>query len=98
MAHFNALNTPPGGANLGGTEIARIAIVDGDLRMSLIRGFEDPSAWGRLAAELLKHVSQMYAMETKHSRESAAKAMVEAFAHEMAADAPGDAAPSIAKR
>jgi uncharacterized protein DUF5076 len=97
MAQFKALNTPPGGAERGGVEIARIGIVDNDLRMSLIRGFDEPAKWGMLAAELLKQVSQMYAMETKHSRESAAKAMVEAFAQAMGADAPGDA-PSIAKR
>jgi hypothetical protein len=96
MAQFKALNTPPGGAERGGTEIARIGIVDNDLRMSLVRGFDDPAAWGRLAADLLKHASQMYAMETKHSRESAAKAMVEAFAEEMAADTTGT--PSIGKR
>jgi len=97
MAQFKALNTPPGGAERSGVEIARIGIIDNDLRMSLIRAFDDPAKWGTLAAQLLKQVSQMYAMETKHSRESAAKAMVEAFAQEMGADAPGDA-PSIAKR
>jgi hypothetical protein len=95
MAHFNALNTPPGGADLGGTEIARIAIIDGDLRMSLIRGFDDPAAWGRLAAEVLKHVSQMYALETKHSREGAAQAMVQAFAQEMAADTASGPSPLV---
>jgi hypothetical protein len=96
MAQFKALNTPPGGAENGGMEIARIGIVDNDLRMSMVRGFDDPAKCGVLAAELLKHVSQMYAMETKHSRESAAQAMIEAFAKEMGSNSPE--APSIDKR
>ena len=96
MASFNALNVPPAAIEKGGDELMRVAIANGELYMSLRRGFDDPEGWGRVLAEVVKHVSQIYATETKYNKENAAKRILEAFAQDMAAGAPG--APTIAKQ
>jgi len=86
---FNALNVPPPAIEQGGAEIMRAAIANGELYMSLRRAFDDPEGWGRLLADVVKHVSQIYATETKFNRADAAKRILEAFAEEMKSDAPG---------
>jgi len=92
MANYDSLKVPPGALENGGSEIIRAAIADGELVMSLRRGFDDPGAWGRLLADVVKHVSNVYAMETKYNREDATKRMLETFTQEMAADTPGQIA------
>jgi len=94
---FSALQVPPSAAEQGGTEIMRAAIANGELFMSLRRAFDDPEGWGRLLADVVKHVSQIYAAETKFNKADAAKRIVEAFAKEMAADTP-DAPGSLQAR
>jgi hypothetical protein len=87
---FSALQVPPSAIEQGGAEIVRAAIANGELYMSLRRAFDDPEGWGRLLADIVKHISQIYATETKFSKADAAKRILEAFAKEMAAaDAPG---------
>ena len=99
MANFNALNIPPPAIERGGNELMRVAVAnDGELYMSIRRGFDDPEGWGRVMAEVAKHVSQIYATETKYNKTDAAKRILDTFAQEMAADAPGAPGPSIAKR
>ena len=85
---FSALQVPPSAVEQGGTEIMRAAIANGELFMSLRRAFDDPEGWGWLLADVVKHVSQIYATETKFNKADAAKRIVEAFAKEMAADTP----------
>ena len=80
---YNALKIPPSGLEKGGEEVLRAAIVEGELLMSLRRGFDDPEAWGALLADVVKHVSQVYATETKLTKEDAAKRILEAFAKEV---------------
>ena len=90
MANFNALNIPPPAIEQGGNELMRVAVANGELYMSIRRGFDDPEGWGRVLAEVVKHVSQIYATETKFNKAEAAKRILEAFAKEMAAaDSPG---------
>ena len=98
MANFNALNVPPPAIEHGGNELMRVAIAKGELYMSIRRGFDDPEGWGRVMAEVVKHVSQIYATETKYNKTDAAKRILETFAQEMAMDAPGAPGPNIAKR
>jgi hypothetical protein len=87
---FNALAVPPEAIEQGGAEIMRAAIANGELYMSLRRAFDDPEGWGRLLADVVKHVAQIYATETKFNKADAAKRIVEAFAKEMdASDSPG---------
>jgi hypothetical protein len=94
MTHpFSALQIPPSANVAGGAELLRAAIANGELYLSLRRGFDDPGGWGRLCADIVKHVSQVYATETKFNKEEAAKRILEAFAKEMASDAPGAIAP-----
>ena len=64
--------------------------------MSLRRGVRRSEGWGRLLADLVKHVSQIYATETKFSKAEAAKRMLEAFAQEVAAG-DGSPVPGVAK-
>ena len=90
MANFNPLSVPPAALEQGGNEILRAAIANGELYMSLKRSFDDPEGWGRLLADVVKHVSQVYATETAYNRADAVKRILDAFAKEMAAtDAPG---------
>jgi hypothetical protein len=89
MANFNALNIPPPAIEKGGHELMRAAIADGELYMSIRRGFDDPEGWGRVLAEIAKHVSQIYATETKYNKADAAQRILEAFAKDMGAGEPG---------
>ncbi len=89
-SNFSALNIPPSALEHGGAEIMRAAIANGEVYMSLRRAFDDPEGWGRLLADVVKHVSQIYATETKFNKADAAKRILEAFAKEMqASDGPG---------
>lgn len=97
MANFNALNIPPSAIEVGGNELMRAAVGnDGELYMSMRRGFDDPEGWGRVLAEVVKHVSQIYATETKYNKAEAAKRILEIFAHEVASG-EGSPIPGVAK-
>ena len=97
MANFNALNIPPPAIERGGNELMRVAVAnDGELYMSIRRGFDDPEGWGRVLAEVAKHVSQIYATETKYNKAEAAKRMLDIFAQEVATG-EGSPVPGVAK-
>src|ERR1044072_8681438 len=86
MPNLHAMNIPPPAIEKGGNELMRIAVAnDGELYMSIRRGFDDPEGWVRLLAEVVKHVSQIYATETKFNKAEAAKRMLDVFAQEVAA-------------
>jgi uncharacterized protein DUF5076 len=89
MPAYNALNIPPEAAQDGGDELLRVAIsrTTGPA-MSLRRGFDDPAMWGHLLADVVKHLAQVYAIETKYNKEQAASRIIEAFAKDMASNAP----------
>jgi len=89
MTKFDALNVPPPAIEKGGSELMRAGIADGELFMSIRRGFDDPEGWGRVIAEIVKHVSQIYALETKYNKADAAQRILDAFTKDMAADQPG---------
>jgi hypothetical protein len=97
MANFVSLNVPPAAIEKGGNELLRVAIAQGELYMSLKRGFDDPEAWGRALSEIVRHVSQVYAAETPYNKETAVKRILDAFAEGMAGDASG-AGSTVAKR
>ena len=96
MASFNSLNVPPPAIEHGGNELMRVAIAKGELYMSIRRGFDDPEGWGRVLAEVVKHVSQIYATETKYNKAEAAKRMLDVFAKEVATG-EGSPVPGVAK-
>ena len=93
---FSALQVPPNAAEQGGTEIMRAAIANGELFMALRRAFDDPEGWGRLLADVVKHISQIYATETKYNKAEAAKRMLDVFAKEVATG-EGSPVPGVAK-
>src|ERR1043165_6312212 len=96
MANFNALNVPMAGIEQGGHELMRVAVANGELYMSIRRGFDDPEGWGRVLAEVVMHVSQIYATETKFNKAEAAKRILDIFAQEVAAG-EGSPVPGVAK-
>jgi Domain of unknown function (DUF5076) len=59
------LGVPPDAQELGGREILQAFIVDEGLSVSLVRGFEEPSIWGLLLADLARHAARIFASETK---------------------------------
>lgn len=93
---FHPLKVPAQAVEYGGEEILRAVIANGGLYLSIKRAFDDPEGWGRALAEVVKHVSQVYANETRITREAAANRIIETFAQEMASDAPaiGAATPN----
>src|SRR3954454_19820822 len=93
---FHPLRVPAQAVAHGGEAILRAAIAKGGLYLSIKRAFDDPEAWGRALAEVVKHVAQIYANETRHTKEIAASRIIETFAQEMASDAPaiGAATPN----
>jgi hypothetical protein len=95
---FNPLKVPAQAVEHGGDEILRAVVANGGLFMSLKRGFDDPESWGRALAEVVKHISQIYANETKYTREMAANRIIETFAKEMASDAAAAGVATIDRR
>ncbi|MFL5051891.1 MAG: DUF5076 domain-containing protein [Xanthobacteraceae bacterium] len=85
---FHPLRVPAQAVEHGGEEILRAVIAKGGLYLSLKRAFDDPEGWGRALAEVVKHVAQVYANETRYSKETAASRIIETFAQEMASDKP----------
>ena len=57
------LGIPPDVTQLGGAEIFRAFIVDGGLSVSFIRAFDDPSTWGVLLVDIIRHLRRTYAVE-----------------------------------
>jgi hypothetical protein len=63
MPTVDPLAIPPAALEQGGTEVLRAFVVDGALHLSLRRAFDDPQAWGMLAADVTRHVARIYAAE-----------------------------------
>jgi hypothetical protein len=55
------LGVPPDAQEHGGHEILRAFIVDGGLSVALQRGFDEPSTWGILLADVARHVARIFA-------------------------------------
>src|SRR5438045_8708135 len=68
---YNALNPPPLVRDKAANEVMRVAVHNGELHMSLRRGFNDPSAWGLLFADAARHVARAYAHDQVVSEEEA---------------------------
>ena len=59
----NQLEIPRGvGADPKAFELVRAWVADGDLHVSLqMGGWDDPTAWGVVIADLVRHVARFYA-------------------------------------
>jgi hypothetical protein len=71
MAGYDALNLPPQIRNKPASEVMRAAVMNGELHISLRRGFADPAAWGLLFVEAARHVARAYAHEKMFTPEDA---------------------------
>jgi len=60
---FEALAVPPPVLELGGYEVLRAAIAEGNLHVSLRRAFDEPETWGILLANVARHIGRIYALE-----------------------------------
>ena len=58
---YNALNLPPLVRDKDANEVMRVAVLNGELHMSLRRGFDDPGVWGLLLVDAARHVARAYA-------------------------------------
>jgi hypothetical protein len=58
---YNALNPPPMVKNKPANEVMRVAVHNGELHMSMRRGFDDPGVWGLLFVDAARHVARAYA-------------------------------------
>ena len=85
---FDALRAPPEALERGGTEVLRVAVVDGALHVSLRRAFDDPQAWGMLLADVTRHVARIYESEGDAAEEITIERIRSMFDAEM--DAPSD--------
>src|ERR1700684_4636799 len=63
----NELAVPPGAANdPKAFELVRAWVAQGDLHVSLqMGGWDDPTAWGVVLADLVRHVARFYAEQKK---------------------------------
>ena len=57
------LPAPPEAISLGGQEVLRAFIVEGELHLSLQNAFDRPAIWGTLLAEAGRHIARMYSQE-----------------------------------
>jgi hypothetical protein len=78
MAAYDALNLPPQIRNKPANEVMRAAVLNGELHISLRRGFADPAAWG-LFVEATRHVARAYAHEKMFTEQDALERVRQAF-------------------
>ena len=80
---FEALAAPPPALELGGYEVLRAAIADGNLHVSLRRAFDEPETWGILLADIARHVGRIYATEAGMREEQVVEKVWAMFEAEM---------------
>jgi hypothetical protein len=69
---YNALNPPPLVRDKPANEVMRVAVHNGELHMSLRRGFNDPGAWGAVVRRCgAPRRARLRAREDRHRRGSA---------------------------
>jgi hypothetical protein len=98
---YAALMIPSEALDRGGVEILRAGLVDDMLNVHAVLVFDDPKHWGVVLAEIAEQVADLYAGETKRSREDVVDGIRETFFAELAgvipARKPKRAAPRRAK-
>jgi hypothetical protein len=72
----------------GGHEVLRAVISDGNLHVSLRRGFDEPETWGILLADIARHIGRIYALETSMREDEVVEKVSAMFEAEM--DRPTD--------
>ena len=80
---FEALAAPPPALELGGYEVLRAAIADGNLHVSLRRAFDEPQTWGILLADVTRHIGRIYALEAGMREEQVVEKVWAMFEAEM---------------
>ncbi len=80
---FEALNVPPPALELGGYEVLRAAIAEGNLHVSLRRAFDEPEMWGVLLADIARHIGRIYALEASMREEDVVEKVRAMFEAEM---------------
>jgi hypothetical protein len=88
MAAYSELKVPPQIRNKPANEVLRAAVLNGELHISLRRGFADPAAWGLLFVEAARHVARAYAHEKMFTPEDALERIRTTF--EEAVRQPGE--------
>ena len=73
------LPIPAGAFSGNSAEILRAWIVDGGLQVSLQRGFDNPSTWGILMADVARHAARIYEAEGVMSEAEALTAIKSMF-------------------
>ncbi len=68
---YNALNPPPMVKDKPANEVMRVAVHNGELHMSMRRGFDDPGVWGLLFVDAARHVARAFAHDKVVSEEEA---------------------------
>lgn len=76
---YNALNPPPLVRDKPANEVMRIAVHNGELHMSLRRGFDDPGVWGLLLVDAARHVARAYAHDKVVTEDQALARIQEGF-------------------
>jgi hypothetical protein len=82
-AKFEALNVPPPALELGGFEVLRAAIAEGNLHVSLRRAFDEPEVWGILLADVARHIGRIYALEASMREDEVVEKVRAMFEAEM---------------
>ncbi len=81
--NFEALAVPPPALELGGYEVLRAAIAEGNLHVSLRRAFDEPEVWGILLADVARHIGRIYALEAGIREEQVVEKIWAMFEAEM---------------
>jgi len=80
---YDSLSIPPAGKQLGGLELLRAGIIEGNLGLSLRRGFDDPRAWGVVLAGVARDVARIFVTETGTSRDAVLQSIAATFVEEL---------------
>src|SRR5436189_4307885 len=76
---YNALNPPPLVRDQPANRVIGGAVHNGEMHMSLRRGFNGPGAWGLLFVDAARHVARAYAHDKVVSEEEALDRISEGF-------------------
>jgi hypothetical protein len=82
-AKYEELNVPPPALELGGYEVLRAAIAEGNLHVSLRRAFDEPEVWGILLADVARHIGRIYALEASMREDEVVEKVRAMFEAEM---------------
>jgi hypothetical protein len=86
MMAFNPYNTLPvadEALDRGGVELLRVGLADEELYITLRSPFQKPDQWGRVLADVTRHLADHYSANSDWTKDNVVAAVTQAFAQSL---------------